>query len=207
MISLIILNFLIDVTPSETIQSIESRVAASSACYSSWFYSLHKPSHCLSALRGGETIASVGAKKLSIIHTRIRVLGGSQLSGAGNFLNEDHFDQWVIDLVPTGGVVPHIPPSSDVIDISDDGDDGWAAVIDLTEDADHEILVTKSNKVELLQQLDDAPNHWTVPHPGEPSIAYVINFQDDVHLDQLIGKNGKWLTMDGYIKKQVCCSR
>lgn len=79
----------IDVSPIETIWSIESRLTTASTQYSSWFHSLHKPSHCFSSLRGNETITSIGAGEHLILYAWIHVLGGSQIS-TNDFLDVDH---------------------------------------------------------------------------------------------------------------------
>jgi len=77
-----------------------------------------------------------------------------------------------------------------------------AAVVDLTGDGES-IAITDHIEVAQLKELDNAPEYWSVPRPGDPSIAYLLDLRGPAHVDQLIAESGKPLTIDAYIKKQV----
>jgi len=77
-----------------------------------------------------------------------------------------------------------------------------AVAIDLTED-DDSVAITDHIEVAQLEELDDAPEYWSVPRPGNPSITYLLDLRGPAHADRLIVESGKSLTIDAYIKKQA----
>ena len=77
-------------------------------------------------------------------------------------------------------------------------------VIDLTSDDNNDTLsITDNISVNELHQLDDASEHWPVSRPGASTVGYLLDFRRAAHDERLVGENGKILTVDGYIKKQV----
>lgn len=81
------------------------------------------------------------------------------------------------------------------------------AVIDLTEEVETtDIDITKSMAVATLEDINDAPEYWSVPRACSISKAYRLDFRGSDHNDRLTAENGKPLTVDAYIKKQVATS-